>query len=453
MMEDKIKKVAVFWLLLLLSSFFLWHCERDETLSFQEKPVTSMKRISFSSLPSKLMKNINQLEGVLQRDTGEDAVLIIDESQVIEMIDSLNNTRYSIKLYFQEQPENVLYNLILGTDNDHFEIEPFVLKYTIDNISEIWEEDHLDFSKMSGTIEDYSFDQFLDYVQRYLEESREDVVDSCNEYTGDGGEFENTDDETPNDSTDNCNINVWSHGETGEVFAITWSCDSGNSGSVGLRTADCHGGTESSGGAAGINNGNASEQDCDPPNVFVSGVCICPDDSYINEQEECTKRPCQNDPVHSPLVAAQTYSGIQGGMYGKTRNGGTKWHRGLDLVNPYGAPVFAMYNGAAVKKTQFEDGVVAKAGHYVKVTSMINGKTVQILYFHMQSGNRASGTVKAGDIIGYQGASGNLRSGILKGYATSHLHIKVKENGKAVNPLSYLNTVINSSGQVSNPCN
>ena len=123
-------------------------------------------------------------------------------------------------------------------------------------------------------------------------------------------------------------------------------------------------------------------------------------------------------------------------MYGKTRNANTKWHRGVDIKSEYGDPIYAMFDGyAALSGSDSED-----AGYYVVLTSKINGKIVSSLYFHMQNNNRISGYVKAGDIIGYQGNSGNLKKAIEQGYAISHLHIKIKENGIVVDPENYMKT-------------
>ncbi|QMU64763.1 MAG: hypothetical protein GKR88_11005 [Flavobacteriaceae bacterium] len=50
--------------------------------------------------------------------------------------------------------------------------------------------------------------------------------------------------------------------------------------------------------------------------------------------------------------------------------------------------------------------------------------------------------------------SGNLRSGIKKGYTVSHVHIKAQENGVSVDPLNHFNTQIYpNTGQIVTPCN
>ncbi|QMU65275.1 MAG: peptidoglycan DD-metalloendopeptidase family protein [Flavobacteriaceae bacterium] len=83
-------------------------------------------------------------------------------------------------------------------------------------------------------------------------------------------------------------------------------------------------------------------------------------------------------------------------------------HNGVDIKNPYGAPIFAIYGGTATKYTQYKDGEISGAGHYVAIVSNVNGQTVRMVYFHLQENNRVSGTINAGDIIGYQGDSGSI---------------------------------------------
>lgn len=60
----------------------------------------------------------------------------------------------------------------------------------------------------------------------------------------------------------------------------------------------------------------------------------------------------------------------------------------------------------------------------------------------MQNWGRKSGKVKAGDIIGYQGDSGNLGTAISRGKTVSHVHIAVEVYGQRVDPLPYLKTRI-----------
>ena len=72
---------------------------------------------------------------------------------------------------------------------------------------------------------------------------------------------------------------------------------------------------------------------------------------------------------------------------------------------------------------------------------------------HLQENNRVTATVKAGDIIGYQGDSGNLKNGIKQGYAISHVHIKTQVNGANADPLNHIKTDINTNtGELISNC-
>lgn len=109
-----------------------------------------------------------------------------------------------------------------------------------------------------------------------------------------------------------------------------------------------------------------------------------------------------------------------------------------------------MFDGTASKAGSDNED----AGYFIRLKSKINGVNIETLYFHMVNSTRVSGEIKAGDIIGYQGDSGNLKGAIKSGSAVSHVHIKVKENGTPVNPEKYLKGTINSTtGNITPDCN
>lgn len=134
---------------------------------------------------------------------------------------------------------------------------------------------------------------------------------------------------------------------------------------------------------------------------------------------------------------------------------GVKAHNEVDIKNPYGSPIYVVKSGTATLHTEEDPGTgeITGAGHYMKIKSVINGDIVEILYFHMQQNGRVSGTVNAGDIIGYQGDSGNLKAAIEQKLSVSHLHLKARENGQKRDLLNYLATNIDpNTGLVTNPC-
>jgi hypothetical protein len=173
---------------------------------------------------------------------------------------------------------------------------------------------------------------------------------------------------------------------------------------------------------------------------------------------ECVPLPCPGDPVRNPEIAPQNRSKIPGGLhntcaridprntcYGKV---GYRLHDGVDIVSDFGNPIFAMYDGNAIIKYQ-----PTGAGHHITITSSINGDKVELTYFHLQETGMKSGLVQAGDIIGYQGRSGNLDNAIKQGHAISHVHVQAKKNEIMTNPLNYFATKIDpKTGKVLNPC-
>jgi hypothetical protein len=234
--------------------------------------------------------------------------------------------------------------------------------------------------------------------------------------------------------------------------------EGGNSGCE----VECGGWPPGGGGTSGSNStpscGANEELDSDKKN------CVCKEGYTRDSLNKCVKKPCVGDPVANPEIAEQKNSGIKGGMHGtcvrKVKNKicnsvkGRKSHIGVDLKNPFGAPVYAIYGGTITTHTQIDDkGNIIGAGYYSVIVSTINGKTIRMVYYHLQKDNRKTGTVNAGDIIGYQGDSGNLKNGIEQGYTVSHLHIKTQENGINVDPLSHIKTTIDTStGEVKKTC-
>ena len=183
-------------------------------------------------------------------------------------------------------------------------------------------------------------------------------------------------------------------------------------------------------------------------------------DDYYRQTEGT---PCNGDPIPNPRIAPQKRSGLKGGMFNscvrRYKDGRCKPHKGIDLLNPYGAPVYAMYDGK-VYPTDYE---LSKAGWVAVLRAKVNVNGVQqevkIQYFHLQQDNRKTGRVKAGDIIGYQGDSGNLKDVIYGENKTvdSHVHIKIEKligNKKVlVDPLPYLATKIDpKTGIITQPC-
>ncbi|MBZ9777995.1 M23 family metallopeptidase [Psychroflexus sp. CAK8W] len=168
-------------------------------------------------------------------------------------------------------------------------------------------------------------------------------------------------------------------------------------------------------------------------------------------------KPCPGDPVPNPEIAPQKgVSGFEGGRYGCTRTGGVcdnsqegKDHGGTDVLNDYGEPVYAMFDGVA---TAVQKYFAKGAGWISYQTATVNGQQISIQYFHLQENNRVSGSISAGDIIGYQGDSGNLAGAIAKGSVVSHVHVKIKDaNSNTLDPEDFFGT--NPTSSTNSNCN
>jgi len=244
-------------------------------------------------------------------------------------------------------------------------------------------------------------------------------------------------------NTGNCNGYEWVNSSTDCTFLYT----GGGGGDSGGGPPD--GGGSSGGGGGSSNNGNT------PPDEG-NEILISP----VLEID-----PCPGDPIKDPEVAPQQgASGIKGALFGCTRYGGAcqgdngrnKKHDGIDILNSYGSAVYAMYSGTVHSSYYQPNG----AGYVTRIRSEVNGEIIIYQYFHMQEENRLTeigSVVEVGDVVGYQGRSGNLGLAIDKGSVESHVHIKLSvyngtgdsndyANFNSVNPADYLNTEIDENG-------
>lgn len=103
--------------------------------------------------------------------------------------------------------------------------------------------------------------------------------------------------------------------------------------------------------------------------------------------------------------------------------GGRAMHAGLDISGPIGTPIYATADGI-VGRSQWANG-------YGNLIEIEHGKGIQTRYGHLsQSLVQPMKRVKRGDLIGLMGSTGRSTG--------SHLHYEVRIDGRAVNPLPFL---------------
>ena len=124
----------------------------------------------------------------------------------------------------------------------------------------------------------------------------------------------------------------------------------------------------------------------------------------------------------SPLVRCPVRSARFMNDWGFPRSD-TGFHQGNDLMAPRGIPIVAPASGTVVQ------GTGSIGGRYFRLTA----KDGTVYYGAHMSKFGKSGRVRAGDVLGYVGNTGDAAGG------ATHLHFEIHPaGGAAVNPYAYL---------------
>jgi murein DD-endopeptidase MepM/ murein hydrolase activator NlpD len=126
-------------------------------------------------------------------------------------------------------------------------------------------------------------------------------------------------------------------------------------------------------------------------------------------------------PAGMPLEAAMLTSDY--GMRTHPVLGGRRNHKGVDLAQPTGTPVYATADGIVSKAERF-----SSYGNYIQIE---HGGEMQTRYAHLSGYTVAAGEqVRKGQLIGYVGSTGRSTG--------PHLHYEVRVAGEAVDPTPYM---------------
>lgn len=127
-------------------------------------------------------------------------------------------------------------------------------------------------------------------------------------------------------------------------------------------------------------------------------------------------------PSTEPVRGTRFTSGY--GVRSDPFRGRAAMHAGIDLAGPIGTPIYATAD-ATVGRSEYN------SGGYGNLVELEHGHGIQTRYGHLsKSLVRAGQRVKRGDMIGLMGSTGRSTG--------SHLHYEVRIDGKAVNPVPFL---------------
>jgi murein DD-endopeptidase MepM/ murein hydrolase activator NlpD len=136
---------------------------------------------------------------------------------------------------------------------------------------------------------------------------------------------------------------------------------------------------------------------------------------------EAPVQPSVAIPSTQPVKGAGLTSGY--GVRSDPFRGRAAMHAGIDLAGPLGTPIYATAD-ATVGRSEW-------AGGYGNLIELDHGRGIQTRYGHLtRSAVQAGQRVKRGELIGYMGSTGRSTG--------SHLHYEVRIDGKAVNPIPFM---------------
>jgi murein DD-endopeptidase MepM/ murein hydrolase activator NlpD len=126
-------------------------------------------------------------------------------------------------------------------------------------------------------------------------------------------------------------------------------------------------------------------------------------------------------PSAEPVKGVAFTSGF--GVRSDPFRGRAAMHAGIDLAGPLGTPIYATADGT-VGRSEWVSG-------YGNLVELEHGRGIQTRYGHLSRSLVAAGQkVKRGDMIALMGSTGRSTG--------SHLHYEVRIDGKAVNPVPFM---------------
>src|SRR5690606_36198815 len=127
--------------ILLFGLFFIFtNCENDTDMFIKKDSLINLQKaviveqVIINDIPA-IANLINGLSYQAKRmnDRKENSSFSIDTERIIQATDSIGNITYAFEILTIDEPDNILYNLIVTQRVDGKEIPAFIIKYEFEN--------------------------------------------------------------------------------------------------------------------------------------------------------------------------------------------------------------------------------------------------------------------------------------------------------------------------------
>lgn len=163
-MKTITKRLSLLLSLFLIVVIIGCHDNSDEIISEKTEISTNTfftKRISIDKRPQ-LVSYLDKYseDGIISKNGENTTIFNFDD--ILEVIDTLGNTNYSINFSMPDTPYNVMYNLVVGTDSLGQQTNPIILKFiSLEDSYKTWADHQFDFGHFTGELEVHNFTAFF----------------------------------------------------------------------------------------------------------------------------------------------------------------------------------------------------------------------------------------------------------------------------------------------------
>jgi len=160
------KKIALYLLLVITFILLFINCEKENTFepiqNIEKESTYNVKTVNLSEIPLIRDFLLDKTNDNLFKSTEIDGA-IFDDDNIMEVIDTLNNTNYSFKFVYPNTPVGTFYNLVVGKTPEGENKTPYVLKYVCNDVSlDAFIDSNFNFGSFKGTMSIHKYSDFFE---------------------------------------------------------------------------------------------------------------------------------------------------------------------------------------------------------------------------------------------------------------------------------------------------